>query len=182
MEVPLKAHIMGFTSAEVPVIWHGRKRGEAKLKLSENAMKYGKRLLNLFFIGNMISLRDLLVSAVSGSKLKLLGALVFGILLLIGIFSFSGYSQVYETIKNASLYYVLLGFLAITTAFLMRTWRWSVLLRTSGYVIPRDILFKSLVFGFLLNYLLPARAGDIARGAALHRIDRLFQEHIGARI
>lgn len=181
MEVPLKAHIMGFTCAEVPVVWHGRERGEAKLKLSDNATKYGKRLLKLFFIGNMISLRDLLGSAVSGSKLRLLGALVFGILLRIGIFSFSGYSQVYETIKNASLYYVLLGFLAITTAFLMCIWRWSLLLCTSGYV-PGDILFKSLMFGFLLNYLLPARAGDIARGAALHRIERLFQEHIGARI
>ncbi len=130
----------------------------------------------------MISLRDLLGSAVSGSKLKLLGALVFGILMLIGILSFSGYSQVYETIKNVSLYYIFIGFLAITTAFFKRTWRWSVLLRTSGHVVPKDILFKSLMFGFFLNYLLPARAGDIARGAALDRIERLFQEHIGARI
>lgn len=172
VEIPLKAHIMGFRSAEVPVIWHGRERGEAKLKLSENATKYGIRLLNLFFIGNMISLRDLLGSAVSGSKLKLLSALVFGILLLIGIFSFSGYSQVYETIKNASLYYVFLGFIAITAAFFMRTWRWSVLLRTSGYVAPRNILFKSLMFGYFLNYFLPARAGDIARGVALKATEK----------
>lgn len=167
VEIPLKAHIMGFTSAEVPVTWHGRERGEAKLKLSDNAPKYGKRLLNLFFIGNIISLKDLFGSVVSGSKLKLIGALVFGLLVLIGIFSYSGYTQVYETIKNASLYYVFLGFSAVTTAFFVRTWRWSVLLRTSGYVIPRDILFKSLMFGFLLNYLIPARAGDIARGAAI---------------
>jgi hypothetical protein len=173
VEIPLKAHIMGFTSAEVPVTWHGRKRGEAKLKLSENASKYGKRLLKLFFIGNILSLRDLFGSVVSGSKIKLLGALVFGIILLLGIFSFSGYSDIYETIINASLYYVFLGFLAIITAFLMRTWRWSVLLRTSGYVIPRDILFKSLMFGFLLNYLLPARAGDIARGAALKATEKI---------
>jgi uncharacterized protein (TIRG00374 family) len=172
VEIPLKAHIMGFTSAEVPVTWHGRKRGEAKLKLSENATKYGKRLLNLFFIGNIISLRDLFGSVISGSKLKLTGALVFGILVLIGIFSFSGYSEVYGTIKNTSLSYVFLGFLAITTAFFMRTWRWSVLLRTSGYVLPRDILFKSLMFGFLLNYLLPARAGDIARCAALKTAEK----------
>lgn len=172
VEIPLKAHIMGFTSAEVPVTWHGRKRGEAKLKLSENAPKYGKRLLNLFFIGNVISLRDLFGSVISGSKLKLLGALVFGILVLIGLFSFSGYSDVFKTIKNVSFYYIFLGFLAIITAFLMRTWRWSVLLRTSGYVIPRDILFKSLMFGVLLNYILPARAGDIARGAALKATEK----------
>lgn len=172
VEIPLKAHIMGFTSAEVPVTWHRIERGEAKLKLSENASKYGKRLLKLFFIGNIVSLRDLLGAVVSGSKLKLLGAMVFGILLLMGIFSFSGYSQVYETIKNISLYYVLLGFAAITAAFFMRTWRWKVLLRTSGYVMPSHIIFKSLMFGFLINYFIPARAGDIARGAALKAAER----------
>jgi glycosyltransferase involved in cell wall biosynthesis len=167
VEIPLKAHIMGFTSAEVPVTWNGRKRGEAKLKLSQNATKYGRRLLSLFFIGNIVSLRDLFSSVVSGSKLKLLGAMAFGILILMGIFSFSGFSQVYDTIKSASLYYIFLGFLGVTASFVMRTWRWSVLLRTSGHVVPRDILFKSLMFGYLLNYFLPARAGDIARGAAL---------------
>ncbi|MCZ7355813.1 MAG: flippase-like domain-containing protein [Candidatus Methanoperedens sp.] len=173
VEIPLKAHIMGFTSAEVPVTWHGRKRGVAKLKLSENATKYGKRLVKLFIIGNIISLRDLLGSAVSGSKIKLLAALVFGVLVLIGIFSYSGYTQVYDTIKNASLYYVSLGFFAVSMAFFMRTWRWSVLLRTSGYVVPRDILFKSLMFGFFINYLIPARAGDIARCAALKPTEKI---------
>ncbi len=173
VEIPMKAHIMGFSSAEVPVTWHDREKGEAKLKLSENATKYGKRLLKLFFIGNILSLRDLFGSVASGSKVKLLGALVFGIIVLMGIFSYSGFSDVYETIINASLYYVFIGFLAIITAFLMRTWRWSVLLRTSGHVVPRDILFKSLMFGFLLNYILPARAGDIARGAALKATEKI---------
>ncbi len=167
VEIPLKAHIMGFTSAEVPVRWNGRKRGEAKLKLSQNASRYGRRLLSLFILGNIISLRDLFASVISGSKLKLLAAMVIGILILMGIFSLSGYSEVYDTIKSASIFYIVLGFLGVTTAFLIRTWRWSVLLRTSGNVVPRDILFKSLMFGYLLNYFLPARAGDIARGAAL---------------
>lgn len=51
LEMPIKAHIMGFTSCEVPVTWHGRERGKTKLKLSENTMKYGWRLLKLFFAG-----------------------------------------------------------------------------------------------------------------------------------
>ncbi len=173
VEIPLKAHIMGFTSAEVPVKWRGRERGEAKLKLSENASKYGNRLLKLFIIGTIISLRDLFGSVVSGSKLKLLGTMLFGLLLLMGIFSLSGYSEVYETIKKASFFYVLLGFVTITTSFFMRTWRWSVLLRTSGYVVPRAILFKSLMFGYLLNYFLPARIGDISRGAVLKSTENI---------
>lgn len=172
VEIPLKAHIMGFTSAEVPVTWHGRERGVAKLKLSENGSKYGKRLLSLFIIGNLISLRDLLGSFVSGSKLRLIAAILFGIFILLGIFSYSDYTRVYDIIKNTSLQYVLLGFLGVTFGFIMRTWRWSVLLRTSGYVVPRDILFKSLMFGYLLNYFLPARAGDLARGAVLKTTEK----------
>jgi uncharacterized protein (TIRG00374 family) len=172
VEIPLKAHIMGFSSAEVPVMWYGRKRGIAKLKLSENGTKYGMRLLNLFIIGNIISLRDLFNSVVSGSKVKLLAGVAIGLLVLIGIFKFSGSSQVFDIIKNVSIYYVFIGLFAIATAFLMRTWRWSVLLRTSGYVVPRDILFKSLMFGYFVNYFIPARAGDIARGAALKASER----------
>ncbi len=34
VEIPLKAHVIGFKSAEVPVSWTERKKGEAKLKLS----------------------------------------------------------------------------------------------------------------------------------------------------
>ena len=173
VEVPLKAHIMGFRSAEVPVTWHGRERGIAKLKLSENGTKYGRRLLKLFFIGNLISLRDMFGAVVSGSKWKLVAAMVFGILLLIGVFSMSDSSEVFENVMNASLYYMFLGFLTIFMAFIMRTWRWSVLLRTSGFVIPRDIIFKSLMFGFFMNYLIPARVGDIARGAAIKATEKI---------
>jgi hypothetical protein len=36
VEIPLKAHILGFKSAEVPVNWRNREKGEAKLKISEN--------------------------------------------------------------------------------------------------------------------------------------------------
>jgi glycosyltransferase involved in cell wall biosynthesis len=106
VEIPLKAHIMGFTSAEVPVTWHGRERGEAKLKLSENGSKYGKRLLSLFFIGNLISLRDLMGSFFSGSKLKLIGAILFGAFMLIGIFSsicFPGIYRRNDGVHNADL-------------------------------------------------------------------------------
>ncbi len=169
VELPLKAHIMGFTGAEVPVTWRQGYDEEFK---ERSTLKYAKHLLKLFFTGNVISLKDLLGSVASGSKLKLLAALAFGIIVLLGIFSVSDYSKVYETLKNISLFYVLLGFAAISVAYIIRTWRWSVLLRTSGYTAPNVILFNSLMFGFLLNLLLPARVGDIARGAALKATEK----------
>jgi len=41
------------------------------------------------------------------------------------------------------------------------------LLRTSGYRIHVDTGFKCIMFGWFINYLLPLRIGDIARGFTL---------------
>jgi len=167
VELPLKAHILGFKSVEVPVSWYGRKRGEAKLKLSKNALVYGKRLLKLFFWGNLVALRDLFGSVVKGSRIGILGAIFLGLLILAGLFTFSGFSEVFGILRTVSLYWVLLSCLAILLTFILRTWRWSVILRSAGYVASRGMIFKCIMFGWLLNYLLPARVGDIARGVAL---------------
>ncbi len=48
IEIPLKAHILNFKSIEIPTTWHNRKSGKANLKLSQNATKYGIRLLKLY--------------------------------------------------------------------------------------------------------------------------------------
>lgn len=167
VEIPLKAHILGFSSAEVPVSWHGRERGEAKLKLSENGHRYGVRLLRMFMIGNLVGLRDLFGTMVKGSWIRLALAAMIGLLLLLGIFSFAGFSEIFEILSNVSLGYVAIACLMILMTFIFRTWRWSVLLRTSGYRVHRDTAFKCIMFGWLLNYLLPARVGDVARGMAL---------------
>ncbi|MBN1763336.1 MAG: flippase-like domain-containing protein [Methanomicrobia archaeon] len=167
VELPLKAHILGFKSAEVPVTWHGRERGEAKLKLSENGLVYGKRLLKLFVWGNLIALADLFRAVVCGSWLGVLLALLLGVLILAGIFTLSGFSEVFGLLRTVSLSWVAFCCGAILLTFVLRTWRWSVLLRSAGYVASRGILFKCIMFSWFLNYLLPARVGDIARGVAL---------------
>ena len=164
VEVPLKAHILGFKSAEVPVNWYGREKGEAKLKLSRNGSIYGKRLLKLFIWGNLVSLNDLFGSVVKGSLLGTLVALLLGFILLTSIFSFSGFSTVFRILESVSISWFLLCCASILMTFLLRTWRWSVILRSAGYVFRRDILFKCIMFGWLLNYLIPARVGDVARG------------------
>jgi len=167
IEVPLKAHILGFKSVEVPVSWNGRERGEAKLKLSRNGSIYGKRLLKLFFWGNLVSLKDLFGSVIKGSWLGTILALLLGVIILTSIFSFSGFSNVLKILESASPLWFLLCCASILMTFILRTWRWSVILRSAGYVFPRDILFKCIMFGWLLNYLIPARVGDVARGVAL---------------
>ncbi len=167
VEIPLKAHIHGFKAGEVPVHWHGRTRGEAKLKLSQNGSLYGKRLLKLFIWGNTIALKDLFQQTIKGSPIHIIIALFIGLLILAGILFLSGLSGVYLSIKNANLYFFLASCLAVFMAFPLRTWRWSILLRTSGHTLPRNIIFNALLFGWFMNYLLPARVGDITRGVAL---------------
>lgn len=167
VEIPLRAHILGFSSAEVPVSWHGRERGEAKLKLSENSHRYGLRLLKMFVLGNIIGLGDLFGAVVKGSPIRLIFASLLGLLLLGGIFSLAGISDVFTILSNVSLEYVAIASLMILTTFVFRTWRWSVLLRASGHRVHRDTAFKCIMFGWLINYLLPARIGDVARGMAL---------------
>jgi hypothetical protein len=56
-ELPLRAHMSGFKSVEVPVRWYARRRGEAKLKLRMHAFVYGKRLLRLLGSWWKLSLR-----------------------------------------------------------------------------------------------------------------------------
>lgn len=172
VEIPLKAHILGFKSAEVPVTWHGRERGEAKLKLSENGHRYGSRLLNMFFLGNLIGLRDLFGSVTKGSQKNLFTATLLGIFLLAVIFSLSDFSEMLVVLSNVSFGYVGVACFMVLITFLVRTWRWSVLLRTAGYRVPRDIAFKCITFSWLINYLLPARIGDFARGMALKTTEK----------
>jgi len=109
VEVPLKAHILGFKGVEVPVSWNGRKRGEAKLKLSRNGSIYGKRLLKLFFWGNLVSLKDLFGSVIKGSWLGALAALLLGVVILTLIFSLSGFSnEDFEKLINRNVYILLI--------------------------------------------------------------------------
>jgi hypothetical protein len=167
VEIPIKAHILGFRSIEVPVHWADRSAGEAKLKLSRNATVYGKRFLSLFLQGNFIALKDLFHFFVKGSWIGIFLALLSGLLILVFLFTLTGFATIFTILGHVSWPWIFLGCLAILLSFLVRTWRWSVLLRTAGYVYPRDILFKCLLFGWFLNYLVPMRLGDIARGAAL---------------
>jgi len=50
VEIPVRAHLLGFSSVEVPATWRGRERGASKLKLSRNGPLYTKRLFKIFIM------------------------------------------------------------------------------------------------------------------------------------
>jgi len=50
-EIPIKAHLLGFTMTEVPVGWRGRVKGVSKLRLSQMGPRYLRVVFNLLIHG-----------------------------------------------------------------------------------------------------------------------------------
>lgn len=167
LELPLKAYIEGFQSADVQLPWNYPDLTEEKFKPAHNATLYGKRLLKIFYGGILVAVKDLFRSVWKGSWIGIVLGLLLGILILFTLFSFFGVSELIILLSHLSLGWFLVSCLAIICSFLLRTWRWGVILRSSGFPQPPGILFKCISFSSLLNYLLPFRIGDIARAVAL---------------
>lgn len=166
-ELPLRAHIAGFRSTEVPVSWRSRDAGVSKLNATRKGPLYLKRLGHIFAIGNIAALADLWDAVTTGSPLRLVTATVLGTLILVGLFSLSGYGEIFQTLRQTNPAWLVVAAAAFLCSFLFRTWRFRVLLRTSGSLATRGGVFRSIATGWFVNFLLPARAGDAARALAL---------------
>jgi uncharacterized protein (TIRG00374 family) len=166
-ELPLRAHILGFTSTEVPVSWESRDEGVSKLNATQKGPLYLKRVLHMFVIGNIVGLRDLFESVLSGSVARLVGGAFFGVFILIALFSLSGFEGVLEKITSANVTWVVFGGTAYLFSFAFRTWRYRILLRAADTIASRGGVFRSILSGWFVNFILPARAGDVARAFAL---------------
>lgn len=172
-ELPLRAHIHGFRSAEVPVSWRSRDTGVSKLNATRKGPLYLKRLLHMFVVGNVIALSDLWGAVTKGSPLRLVAATVFGVLILVGLFSLAGYQEVFSVIARTRPEWLVGAAVAYTGTFLFRTWRYRVLLRTAGHLASRGGVFRCLMTGWFVNFILPARVGDAVRGLALKTTERI---------
>lgn len=166
-ELPLRAHILGFSSTEVPVSWTSREAGVSKLDATRKGPAYLRRLLALFVAGNLAGLRDLFGAVSSGGPVRTVGAGLVGVLILVALFSFSGFGGVFDVLARTNPAWLLVAAVAYFASFVLRTWRYRVLLRTAGHLASRGDVFRSIAFGWFVNFLLPARAGDAARGLAL---------------
>lgn len=166
-ELPLRAHIEGFRSTEVPVSWRSRDEGVSKLNATRAGPLYLKRLLHMFVVGNVVALSDLWDAVTTGSPLRIVGATLLGILILFGLFSLSGQEEVFQVFGRIQPAWLGLAAAAYTVSFLFRTWRYRVLLRTSDQLASRGGVFRCIMSGWFVNFILPARIGDAVRGVAL---------------
>ncbi len=64
--------------------------------------------------------------------------------------------------------YALLAVTILTASLFLRAWRWKLILRHGGNV-PYWTVFHSLNLGYLLNNVLPLRAGEVLRAVIVAR-------------
>jgi len=69
-------------------------------------------------------------------------------------------SEVFFILINANLLPIIIGFLFLGSGLVLKSIRWQILLDSA---IPILRIFNILTIGYLVNNLLPARAGEIAR-------------------
>jgi uncharacterized protein (TIRG00374 family) len=70
--------------------------------------------------------------------------------------------EIGESLLKANLLYFLLAILITFIAFLLRAIRWKILLSPLKK-LPLSMVFNATMIGFMCNYLLPARVGEVIR-------------------
>jgi hypothetical protein len=93
-------------------------------------------------------------------------ALAAGALLL--AFRKADLHEIIATVRRARLSYLLLSGLVLSTSCCVRGYRWRVLL-SAEKLLPVGIVFWANMVGYLGNFLLPARAGEVIRSTMLGR-------------
>ncbi len=78
------------------------------------------------------------------------------------------WQEMLGTLRGARPQYLALGCALGSTAYLLRSLRWRVLLSAERW-IPAPTVFWATAAGYLGNNLLPARAGELIRSVALGR-------------
>lgn len=82
------------------------------------------------------------------------------------------FAEVWEVLRQSSLPLFLLSALVATLIFPLRALRWRVILDPVASGIPFGALWRSTAIGMMVNNVIPARAGELARAYALTKEDR----------
>ena len=97
------------------------------------------------------------------SKQIWVGILV-SVVCLAAIFFFIEPSQIWEALKSANYWYLLLTALGIVLFLVVRAWRWRFMLENEIAIMPT---FHIQNIGYLVNTFLPLRLGDITQAVLI---------------
>ncbi len=105
-------------------------------------------------------------------KIQLILGLAVGAFLLWFLFKDTDWNEVWRSFREANVVWLLLGLLVVLASFLVRIWRWGYIVNPVVKV-PFWRLFSATQIGFLGNFVLPARIGEVIRALALSRSQRI---------
>lgn len=75
-------------------------------------------------------------------------------------------------LKNANYFWILLSLLLGFLGFVVRAYRWNMLIEPLGHKPPLKDTFHALMTGYLANYALP-RFGEVTRCVTLNRTNKI---------
>ncbi len=76
------------------------------------------------------------------------------------------YSDLWTTLQGAQWAYLIPNIVLVVGVMFIRAWRWQLILRPIAKV-PFARVYSSTMIGFMVNNVLPARLGEIARAVSL---------------
>jgi len=128
-----------------------------------------------------------IVKVMRGSQIQLAAAVFMS---TIGVWWFAHdvmWGDVWLISRSARLEWVLLAAFALLAEFLLRAYRWRVLLRPLGHEVRIIDLWSASVIGAAVNTLIPLRAGEIAKPMVAarrtgHRVSTLFATNVMERV
>jgi len=101
--------------------------------------------------------------------LKIVLGLAFGLLLLWWLFHDTDWPAVWASIRQVHPGWILVNQAAIWLGFFTRILRWRYIVRAGGAASFRS-MFSATQIGFLANFTLPARVGEVVRALVLTRL------------
>ncbi|MEO8294762.1 MAG: lysylphosphatidylglycerol synthase transmembrane domain-containing protein [Gemmatimonadota bacterium] len=81
------------------------------------------------------------------------------------------FRNVLAELRRAHVLPIVLTVIIATSTFVLRIFRWRILLRASdGSSLPASSLWHAIAIGFMANNVLPFRAGEVLRSLAITRL------------
>ena len=90
-------------------------------------------------------------------KKQQLASIIIGLLLLVGLVSIIDIYAVIISLKNIILHWAILIPATYIIVFLLRSWRWKILLHGLNSKVKFSDTFWIVMVGYLINHLIPLR-------------------------
>lgn len=104
----------------------------------------------------------------TNKRSKVIIGLIASVLTIIGIIYFVDLQEVWLNLEQLSLRTVIIALCVYAGGMGIRAYRWMLIIKLKNK-LPIGLVFKGLVYGYMLNQLLPAKAGEFARAEYVHR-------------